>query len=170
MVLACDYVDATDPRYLSATSNVEVGAAYVNQTLQLPFFITNEQTTIYRFASSIASNLFVNNTSSQKGMAVYTRHMQYLYVTGNTFEYNMPHNAYIELSYTKTFDSVYYTYLAKKARSISFYDEKKRPHNACRPKALKYGNGQMWCQADDEFDYMEYFATTADVDGLIDWP
>ena len=82
----------------------------------------------------------------------------------------MPHLAFIESTYAYTFDSVYYTYLAKKARSISFYDEKKRPYNACRVKALKYGNGQMWCQADDEFDYMEYFATSADVDGLIDWP
>ncbi len=28
----------------------------------------------------------------------------------------------------------------------------------------------MYCQSDDEFDYMQYHATSANIEGLIDWP
>lgn len=86
ITVACDYVDPADTRYLGATSNVDTATA--NRTMQISYYLTNEQQTVYRVATGIVNNTFTNNTSSQKGLAIYSRHMQHLFIKDNAFTYN----------------------------------------------------------------------------------
>jgi hypothetical protein len=123
--------------------------------------------TVYRVASGIIGNNFTNNTSSLKGLAIYARHMQFLFIRDNLFTYNQPHFTFTEDFYGST----YYWLIAKQVRHVSFYDEMRKPYNLCRPRKVKLDlSTDKYCQADDEFDFFEFFATPLETGGLLDWP
>jgi len=92
--------------------------------------------------------------------------MQHLFVLDNAFVENQPHFSYTEY----TFNSTYFYLLAKQKRYTSFFDESERPYTQCKPELIKLNKqGAMYCNADDEFMFLNYHATTANKGGLIDW-